>query len=264
MIPKIIHYCWFGRNPKGKLAEKCLKSWKKYCKDYKIIEWNEDNFDISTCPLYVRQAYKMQKWAFVTDYVRLKVVYENGGIYLDTDVQIIKKLDSLLVYDAYFGFDLDEYINTGLGFGAKKGAPILKDIMRQYEDIPFVRDDGTQDSMSCPVRNTEVFLKYGLCQNGEQQSLIDGTIILPKDYLNPLDYWSGELKKTRNTLSIHWYSASWFSKKEKEEHEARLKQISKRKKSERIDSFIHLPNRIMKKILGEKKYRSIKTILKKY
>lgn len=104
-IPKVIHYCWFGHDPKPKLAEKCIKSWKKKCPDYKIIEWNEENFDISACPLYVRQAYEAKKWAFVTDYVRLKVVYEHGGIYLDTDVELKKNLDFLLNHKAYFGFE---------------------------------------------------------------------------------------------------------------------------------------------------------------
>ena len=130
MIPKIIHYCWFGRNPKPELAVKCIKSWKKRCPDYEIIEWNEDNFDISSCPLYVRQAYEAKKWAFVSDYVRLKVVYDEGGVYLDTDVELKKGLDALLAYDAYFGFEDGTHVNTGLGFGAVKGAPILKEMMQ--------------------------------------------------------------------------------------------------------------------------------------
>ena len=100
MIPKVIHYCWFGGNPKPKLAEKCIKSWKKYCPDYEIIEWNEDNFDISAAPLYVRQAYEAKKWAFVTDYVRLEVVYNHGGVYLDTDVELLKSLDSLFQFES--------------------------------------------------------------------------------------------------------------------------------------------------------------------
>ena len=110
MIPKIIHYCWFGRNPKPKLAEKCIKSWKKYCPEYEIIEWNEDNYDLSSAPLYVRQAYEAKRWAFVTDYIRLQVIYENGGIYLDTDVELRKSLDPLLVHQAYFGFEDEKNI----------------------------------------------------------------------------------------------------------------------------------------------------------
>ena len=104
MIPKIIHYCWFGGGPKPKSVEKYIRSWKKYCSDYEIIEWNEDNFDISSSPLYVKQAYAAKKWAFVSDYARLKVVFEYGGIYFDTDVQVIKNIDTLLQYDAFFFF----------------------------------------------------------------------------------------------------------------------------------------------------------------
>lgn len=105
MIPKIIHYCWFGGGPKPKSVEKYIRSWKKYCSDYEIIEWNEDNFDISSSPLYVKQAYAAKKWAFVSDYARLKVVFECGGIYFDTDVQVIKNIDTLLQYDTFFGFE---------------------------------------------------------------------------------------------------------------------------------------------------------------
>ena len=160
-IPRTIHYCWFGRNPLPKLAQKCIKSWKKYCPDYEIIQWNEDNYDLSAAPLYVRQAYEAKKWAFVTDYVRLQVVYEHGGIYLDTDVELIKKLDPLLQYDAYFGFEDGKHIATGLGFGAVKGAPILRELMEDYHDIPFILPDGGYDTKTCPVRNTEVFLRHG-------------------------------------------------------------------------------------------------------
>ena len=120
-IPKVIHYCWFGHNPKPEQALSCIASWKEKCPDYQIIEWNEDNYDISSAPLYVRQAYQEKKWAFVTDYVRLQVVFENGGIYLDTDVELKKSLNALLGYRAYFGFEDATYINTGLGFGAKQG-----------------------------------------------------------------------------------------------------------------------------------------------
>ena len=138
MIPKTIHYCWFGRNPKPALAQKCIQSWKKHCPDYTIMEWNEDNYDISSAPLYVRQAYEARKWAFVTDYVRLHVVHDHGGIYMDTDVELKKNPDALLEYSAYFGFEDGQYVNTGLGFGAIPGHPFLKEIMADYEGIPFI------------------------------------------------------------------------------------------------------------------------------
>lgn len=211
MIPKMIHFCWFGRGEKPKLAKKCIKSWKKFCPDYKLIEWNEDNFDISACPLYVRQAYEAKKWAFVTDYVRLKVVYENGGVYLDTDVQLLKSLDGLLDNTAYFGFESDGYIATGLGFGAVKGCGILDELMRDYDGIPFVLEDGSFDSTTCPSRNTEIFLRNGLIADGSMQMLDGGVLILPREYLSPTSYNDIQKRITANTVSIHHFAGSWQS-----------------------------------------------------
>mgnify|MGYP001780597132 FL=1 len=118
MIPKKIHYCWFGRGIKPELARKCIQSWEKYCPDYEIIEWNEDNFDINQYP-YLRWCYENRKWAFLSDFARLLVVYQNGGIYFDTDVELIRTPDELLMCNAFYGFENDENIATGLGFGAE-------------------------------------------------------------------------------------------------------------------------------------------------
>lgn len=260
MIPKIIHYCWFGRNPKPKLAEKCIKSWKKYCKSYEIIEWNEDNFDISECPLYVRQAYKAKKWAFVTDYVRLKVVYNNGGIYLDTDVQIIKPLDDLLGYNSFFGFQNDYEVNTGLGFGSIKGSIILFELLQQYENIPFLIEDGEYDILACPTRNTEVFLKHGLIQNGANQSLDDGTKVFAAEYFCPISYETLKKEVTKNTYSIHWFSASWHTKQENKEYQKRIKAKRRIDRKHYLKTF---PNRCLINILGNEKYENLKQKLKK-
>lgn len=254
MIPKVIHYCWFGNNPKPDLYFQCRESWEKYCPDYQIVEWNERNFDVSCCPLYVRQAYEEKKWAFVTDYARLKIIYENGGIYLDTDVELRKKLDGLLDHKAYFGFEDREYINTGLGFGAEQGNQILVDLMDDYADIPFVLESGLYDTTPCPQRNTEVFLKHGLVKNDRKQILGDGILILPSIYLCPLDYNTGKKRKSYKTISVHWYSASWRSKEEKEWHE-RHKQAIRR---EKLDQLIHAPNRIVKRFLGIDGYERLK------
>ena len=251
MIPKIIHYCWFGHNPKPKLSSKCIKSWRKKCPNYQIIEWNEDNFSIASCPLYVQQAFELEKWAFVTDYVRLKVVYEHGGIYLDTDVELIKNIDHLLDNNAYFGFEDGVHIATGLGFGAERRSSILKELMDDYNDIPFILDNGECDYTPCPVRNTKVFLKHGLIQNNQLQYLDDKTTIFPSDYLCPLSY--EDLKKhiTKNTVSIHWFNASWRTEQEKKIHKKRIKE-------EQIDKLIHIPNRIVRRLIGETLYRRIK------
>ena len=182
-IPKVIHYCWFGRNPLPAAAEKCIMSWREKCPEYTIVKWTEDNFDLSECPIYVQQAYRAKKWAFVTDYARLKIVYDNGGIYLDTDVELLKSLSPLLINSAFFGFEDEAYVATGLGFGAVKGAPILMDLMKDYEGINFVKDNGEYDLMSCPVRNLHVFQRYGLVQNNKLQTLKGGIVILPTDFL---------------------------------------------------------------------------------
>ncbi len=263
MIPKKIHYCWFGKNPLPKFAKKCIKSWKKYCKDYEIIEWNEDNFDISSAPLYVRQAYEAKKWAFVTDYVRLKVVYENGGIYLDTDVELIKNIDFLLDNRAYFGFETKEYIATGLGFGAEKHCGILKEMMEDYDDIPFLLEDGSFDSTPCPVRNTEVFKKYNLKQDGSLQN-INGCLLLPRDYLNPLSYAKVEKNITENTVSIHWFSGSWLPPEQQNQMEEFKQALKKKRRLERKDKLIHLPNRALKRILGEERYQKLKAKIKRH
>ena len=129
MIPKIVHYCWFGRGEKPKLAEKCIKSWHRYCPDYKFIEWNEDNYDIALAPVFVQDAVKAKKWAFAVDYIRYQVIYEHGGIYFDTDVEVLKNFDSFRRNKAFFFFLFNKYIASGLGFGAEKGTPILQELM---------------------------------------------------------------------------------------------------------------------------------------
>ena len=256
MIPKKIHYCWFGRNPKPPLAEKCISSWKKYCRDYEIIEWNEDNYDLSQAPLYVRQAYETKKWAFVTDYVRLQIVYEQGGIYVDTDVEFRKKPDELLNHQAYFGFESMNYVTTGVGFGAVKGCQILKDLMDDYQDVPFLLEDGSCDLTACPIRNNEVFLRHGLKQDGTRQVLHGDVLILPKEYLSPVEQSTNELRCTKETISIHWYSASWCSAESQKEREAICQWM-------RYKHILEFLSRTGKKLLGERLYTWAKDIVKK-
>lgn len=211
MIPKTIHYCWFGKNPFPNKAKKCIASWKKYCPDYEIIEWNEDNFDLNKNP-YLHWCYRHQKWAFLSDLARLIVVYENGGIYFDTDVELIRKPDELLQYDAFYGFENNEYIATGLGFGAVAGHPTVLSMIKQYSD--FKEDvNGQMKMVGCPKLNTNALLAHGLELNGKKQ-IIDGALILPVEYLNPYDDATGRLHKTVHTVSIHWYSKSALSQKQ--------------------------------------------------
>ena len=253
MIPKTIHYCWFGGNPKPKLAKKCFRSWEKYCPDYEIVEWNEQNYDLSSAPLYVRRAYEAKKWAFVTDYVRLQVVYENGGIYLDTDVELLRGLGEFLDNRAYFGFEDDAYINTGVGFGAEKEHPLLMELMEDYKAAPYILENGAADETPCPVRNTEIFLRHGLKQNGAKQVLEDGVIILPAEYFNPKNWKTNEIALTKNTYSIHHYSASWYTPE----------MMKKLKQRHREEWLRHLPSRIGHRLLGKQTYEKLRTKIKR-
>lgn len=256
MIPKLIHYCWFGRNPLPKLAQKCIKSWKKYCPDYEIREWNEDNFDISSAPLYVKQAYEAKKWAFVTDYVRLDVIYRHGGIYLDTDVEVIRKLDPLLEHHAFFGLESGKYIATGLGFGAEPKASILYDLMKDYQTIPFILPDNTFDLTTCPIRNTTVFAENGILPSEDIQKLNDGTLVFPSEYFCPFELSTGKLKLTLNTYTIHHFSGSWLSP---EDH----KKLKKSQRKRRWEQIRYAPNRALMSLLGDEKYSKLKTLFGK-
>ncbi|MBR3017174.1 MAG: glycosyl transferase [Clostridia bacterium] len=210
MIPKTIHYCWFGRNEKPKLVRKCIASWKKHCPDYEIIEWNEDNFDVSQHP-YLQWRHDRRKWAFLSDVARLLVVKEHGGIYLDTDVEVIRTLDDLRQFDAYFGFEEDHFIATGLGFGSVQNHPVMDEMLRMYFALE-PNKNGEYPTVSCPTYNTNALLPHGLVLNGQRQKVL-GAEILPTDYLNPYDDPTGRMRKTKNTFSIHWYGKSWMNKK---------------------------------------------------
>lgn len=212
MIPKKIHYCWFGRGEKPKLAKKCIESWKKYCPDYEIIEWNEDNFDVNING-YTKMCYENKKWAFLSDYVRLLVVYQNGGLYFDTDVELVRSPDFLLENEAFFGFETNDLnpknvsTNTGLAFGSVATGLALAAMLEEYE--PLI--DGKHGVEMCPKLNTRALEKLGLICNGTYQKYSWGTVY-PKEFFNPYESTTGELKKTDNTVSIHWYMGSCLSK----------------------------------------------------
>lgn len=208
MIPKIIHYCWFGRGQKPELAMKCIASWHKYLSDYEIKEWNEDNFDLDSYP-YVREAYDNRKFAFVTDVVRLYALYVEGGIYMDTDVEVLKSLDSLLIYDAVSGFESETQIPTGL-MASRKFHPFIKELLDEYEGIHFIKRDGTFDTTTNVVRITNSCLRYGLKLNNTFQT-VRGLTLLPNDYLCPKSVLDGKIYLTKNSLVIHHFAGSWQS-----------------------------------------------------
>ena len=202
MIPKKIHYCWFGGNELSSKAKKCINSWKKYCPEYEIIEWSEDNFDVNQ-NAYTQYTFKNQKYAFLSDYVRLLVLYQEGGIYFDVDVELVRSIDELRENPAYFGFETNQYINTGLGFGSEAGNKALGQMLAEYDELL----DGKHGVIGCPTLNTQALVKCGLVLNGEMQRLQDA-VIYPEEYFNPYDDATGRLNITENTYSIHWYFKS--------------------------------------------------------
>ncbi len=216
MIPKKIHYCWFGRGEKPKSVQKCIASWKKNMPDYDIVEWNEDNFDVYMNG-YTRMCYEQKKWAFLSDYARLHVVYQNGGLYFDTDVEALKSFDPLLDNVAFFGFETggtsvpkpkNADLNSGLAFGSVASGLALRKMIEEY--APLL--DGSHGVIGCPKLNTDALVKLGLNPNGMLQ-LFDWGTVYPKEYFNPLNNNTGRMDITENTFSIHWYSMSWGSKK---------------------------------------------------
>lgn len=212
MIPKTIHYCWFGRGPKPELAKRCIESWKEYCPDYEIKEWNEDNFDLDMYP-YVREAYDNRKFAFVTDVVRLYALLKEGGIYMDTDVEVLKPLDSLCEYEAVSGFEAEARIPTGL-MACRDSHPLFQEMLNDYDGLHFVRKDGSLDLTTNVTRITNVCLRHGFVPNGKLQT-IAGFTLLPQDYLCPKDFETKKVHLTKNTLCIHHFDGSWKKKSDK-------------------------------------------------
>ena len=205
MIPKIIHYCWFGKNPLPKMAIKCIDSWKKYCPDYKIIEWNEDNFDVEVND-YVKEAYENKKYAFVSDYVRLYALITYGGIYMDTDVEVVKPLDEFLDCSAFSGFETKQFIPTGI-MASEKDFPLYKEFMDYYNNRHFIQNN-TADMTTNGRIMTMITKEYGLVLNGEYQ-VVNNWVLYPSDYFCPLDHNTGVLHRTKNTATIHWFNQSW-------------------------------------------------------
>ncbi len=253
-IPKIIHYCWFGRKPKPPLAEKCIRSWKKFCPDYEIIEWNEDNFDLSDTPLYVRQAYEAGRWAFVTDYVRLKAMLEFGGIYMDTDVEIIKPLDPYLYHEAFAGFEHPTRIQTGL-LACRKDFPLFREFLAHYDTAVFLKEDGTQDSTTNVKVLTDLCVRHGLKPDGTYQ-VVDGFAVYPTEYFCPVDYDTEKLRKTRKTVVIHWFASSWHSEAEAQ---YRIDERNRRK-YERISG---IRSKIGRAIFSPQGYEKLKAMIKR-
>jgi len=223
MIPKIIHYCWFGGNPLPELAQKCIESWKKYCPDYELMLWSEDNFAVNTVP-FTAQVAKVKKWGFIVDYIRAWSVFNYGGVYLDTDVELLKPFtDDMLRNKCFSGFENIKYINPGSIFAGEKGSVIAKELMNFYSNYNFIRDNGELNLTPSPLIFTDILLKYRLKQNNTYQKL-DTFTAYPTEYFCPLDLKTGILTLTKNTYSIHHYDGSWLEEN----------QIKRKKKIHRI------------------------------
>lgn len=210
MIPKIIHYCWFGREKKPKSAEKCIASWKKYCPDFEIREWNEENCDCFSVP-FMAEAYRAGKYAFVSDVMRLIILEKFGGVYFDTDVEVIKDITPLMKDEGFIGFENDSFVNSGQVIAAVAHHPVIQSMIEEYKKLSFDGNIQNLSAVACPHINTAVLKKFGLQCNGKEQ-LVSGIHVYPEDWFNPLNSATNELNKTKNTYSIHLYSMSWLSK----------------------------------------------------
>lgn len=206
MIPKKIHYCWFGNNKKSKLIIKCIESWKKYCPDYEIIEWNENNFNINCCE-YVKDAYNQKKWAYVSDYARFYVLNKYGGVYLDTDVQLLKPIDKLLLNGKFAGFAKEDIVATGLIMATEKGDWLCNEVLDSYINERFIWEDPSK-ILAIGRRVTSILKKNGLICNGELQKVKDYTIY-PSYYFNPTN-GDMNVKIDERAYSVHHYAATWF------------------------------------------------------
>lgn len=209
-IPNVIHYCWFGGKELPNSAKKCIESWKKYCPGVKIIEWNEENFDLTCCD-YVKEASRVRKWAFVSDYARFWILYNFGGIYFDTDVELIKPIKRIVSNGAFMGCETKKTINPGLGIAAPAGLKIYRNILDYYAKQHFLNKDGIENVETVVTRVTKLFAQNGFVGTGNIEKIKDVTIY-PTRYFCPLDYGTGKLNIQKDTVAIHHYTASWHSK----------------------------------------------------
>ncbi len=216
-IPKKIHYCWFGGNPIPAEYQRYIDSWRKYMPDYEIVEWNEQNYDVNCIP-FSAEAYEKSKYAYVSDYARLRILYEHGGIYLDTDVELLKPLDDILAQGGFMGFEKNTNaqkgemlkIALGLGFAVPPRHPIIREIMDYYETRHYCNPDGSENQVTIVVITTDILKRWGLSQS-DTPTTIEGITFYPWDYFCPMEFMGRKMEMTPNTYSIHHFSASWLS-----------------------------------------------------
>lgn len=225
LIPKKIHYMWLGGKRIPSSLQKCIDSWKKYCPDYEIIQWDENNYDMDKHP-YMRQAYERGAYGFVPDYARLDILYQHGGIYMDTDVEVTRNLDPLLCQEAFCGVEKWQIVNFGGCSGAIKAHPMIREFLRAREDILFLDAEGRQNTVTCGFYDTNVAIKNGYRLNGETQN-IRGMNIYASDYFHPYDYMSGHTHKTEHTYTIHWFNGGWLDERMKRANEETMQEYDR-------------------------------------
>ena len=204
-IPKIIHYCWFGGNPKPELVQKCINSWRVYCPDYEIKEWNEHNFDVCG-NVFTKEAYEAKKWAFVSDYVRALALHQYGGIYLDTDMELFQPLDQMLVYSFFAGFESRDSIGSAI-MGSNRDNDILHAYVGYYQNKRFLVD-GKRAVTTSPMVLTRILAERGLMLNGKTQPLSTG-MIFSKNTFYPTGLLWVFGKHPAASIGVHHYMESW-------------------------------------------------------
>lgn len=259
MIPKVIHYCWFGGSKLPSSAKKCIRSWKKYCPDFEIKEWNENNFDVNCCD-YVKEAYKKKKWAFVSDFARFWILYNYGGVYFDTDVELLKPMDHILNAGPFMGCEDINYIGPGLGIAAPAGLKLYKEIIDSYLTDHFVDRYGVINLETVVTRVTDILRNKGFSGKNKIE-IVDGIYIYPTEYFCPLNLKTREINITCNTYAIHHYTASWYSSLDRITNKI---ENTRRIKSKKIKRIVSLPFRILNKLDKNGVRGTIIFIYKKY
>lgn len=256
MIPKKIHYCWFGNKSLPEEARKYIESWKYYCPDYEIVEWNETNFDMNCCT-YVYEAYKAKKWAFVSDYARFYILYKYGGIYFDTDVEMIRPIEDILDNGAFMGIEAgkDVLVAPGLGIGVEAGNMIYKEIVDYYHSQSFYTEDGSINKMTVVTRVSEILREHGYQGTGNKEK-VENITIYPSDYFCPVNYHNGKIAITENTRTIHHYAETWHNPAEKKIDAIRRKLYDTSFHDSYLEKLAIFPFRVWNKVINIKEKRN--------